>query len=441
MTQDKEWSCGICTFLNKPLFLSCEMCGQDRPSQRPSPPQRQRSMDPSEFDTMEREEPRRCNRMDRAPRSVQRHASSAQVDLGGGVMGTLIMTDDPSDYESMDGKKEEEEEEEEVPEEEDPAMEERRYSDTGRRRSEAAPRRAPRNLPARRHTFDQDHQQAPPRQSYMDRMNSSYNRLNGSMSNFDDSFSGSLRSSRRHPALSPRAPQRTRDIHIVGQSNGLPVISVCGGHSSMQRQGSSRVLMSDCSSQSQFSGDSSSRGPRSSLVNQGSARRFESHVLHHHHQPTPPPARTMGPRGSSFASLQQQQPQPLRNSITHTDDYLPSLEPPPVPELDNPADVDPRSVFANDQEHSNRRKSANELRRDRSAMLEAVAPSVRNLRCTPVPVVEEEPQFQTHPALLQDTEALDSPRTRKERKKLQRKKLKGAVKGLMATMRLASVTN
>ncbi|CAB9505493.1 expressed unknown protein [Seminavis robusta] len=113
----EEWSCGTCTFLNKPLFLSCEMCGQARPSQRPSPPRRQPSPAPlvdryTDYVEVEVDEPivgggggfHRLddvsgNSNDRAPRSVQRHHSTVNI------TGTLIMTDDPADYETQDGKK------------------------------------------------------------------------------------------------------------------------------------------------------------------------------------------------------------------------------------------------------------------------------------------------------------------------------------------------
>lgn len=399
MTQDKEWSCGICTFLNKPLFLSCEMCGQDRPSQRPSPPQRQLSMDPAEVQP--EEEPRR--RMDCAPRSVQRHISSARVDIGGGIMGTLIMTDNPDDYETPDGKKPEDEQDE--LEDSLPDL------DHMRPRNSRDDVRRPRTLPQRRHTFETapENFQRPSssstsRHSYVNthhHMSNSFSRMNGSFSNnMEDSFSGSRRGI-------PSRPRHHQDIHIVGQSNGLPVISV-GRQAQMQRQTSVNRL--DGSQQSHFSGDSSSRGhQRPSLVTSGSARHFHN--------------------SSS-----------RRISHNSGSDFLPSLEPPPVPDMDNPADVDPQSVFAHDQERSNnRRKTAQELRRDRSHMLENVGHSMRNVLNTPT--TSTPLPYQAHPALMQDTEALDSPRTRKERKKMQRKKLKGAVKGLMASMRLASVAH
>jgi hypothetical protein len=112
--ESEVWGCGVCTFLNKPLFLSCEMCGQARPSQRPNPPRRR----PSLVHEVEIAVPEAYRDdcpinigasstltltnntgIDRAPRSVQRHRSTINI------TGTLIMTDDPNDYESQDGKK------------------------------------------------------------------------------------------------------------------------------------------------------------------------------------------------------------------------------------------------------------------------------------------------------------------------------------------------
>ena len=34
--ESREWSCGVCTFLNKPLFLACDMCGTARPTEKPT---------------------------------------------------------------------------------------------------------------------------------------------------------------------------------------------------------------------------------------------------------------------------------------------------------------------------------------------------------------------------------------------------------------------
>jgi hypothetical protein len=394
-------------------------------------------MDPDEMDSFEEEPPRL--RMDRAPRSVQRHVSSARVDLGGGVMGTLIMTDDPNDYESPDGKKPEDEEEEDSLEDLDPAMDDRRPSAmSSPRRESYKPRRPVRRiLPERRHTFQtpEDYPAPPARPSHssyqqQQQMDNSFSRLNSSYGNLDDSFCRGMSSSgvvrqrqqqqhHHHHHMRPR-----QDIQILGQSNGLPVIS--RGGQAVQRQGSVNRILSDSSHQSShFSGDSSSSRRRPSLASSGSSRHFD---------PTAS-SRTLGRTANATANS----------------DFLPSLEPPPVPMMDNPADVDPQSVFANDQE-KNRRRSVHEVRRDRGQMLDNlnIGASLRNngigspapitpraATTTPASGLMEEP----HPALVQD-EALDSPRTRMEKKKMQRRKMKGVVKSLMATMRIsAAVTN
>ena len=138
MTNDagQEWSCSTCTFINKPLFLACDMCGCPKPSQGPTPPRRQPSFEPEfgssisdlEFDPADdvssidsivndlmidhqnnnnfHVSSNTLNNgsggIDRAPRRVERHRSISPQ------FGTLIMTDDPADYERQDGKKKEE---------------------------------------------------------------------------------------------------------------------------------------------------------------------------------------------------------------------------------------------------------------------------------------------------------------------------------------------
>ena len=136
-SSSQSWSCGTCTYVNKPMFLLCEMCAQRRPNSGPAPPVRQPSFQ-SDLDSinglshnssdlgvdlamietmdsiiigstglgMDAPTPDATRDNDRAPRRVQRHNSSSRPYLDDdedGPRGTLIMTDDPANYPSQDG--------------------------------------------------------------------------------------------------------------------------------------------------------------------------------------------------------------------------------------------------------------------------------------------------------------------------------------------------
>lgn len=535
------------------------MCGQARPSQRPCPPRRQPSLPPDD-DIEDYVLPSTSRGGDRAPRSVQRHRSGRINSID--ISGTLIMTDDPADYETQDGKKPGEDDEvdeqeyayEQRSREDDPTLDE---SVNRHRRRETdhepyhhnegyppAPRRssydhdryeAPSSAAhacasaavERRHTYQgqlgyQQQPSPPARKPYTDNHNhggsghtlpTAYMGDSGASSRLrleDNSFAddvsslssggcgggrssrhyhhqhhhqqgGMNNSSRRHlTGARPRlaAPQ---EVHYHGQSNGLPVISreqsprysygTASAHP-QHRQCSSSRLMGDYSANSHISMDNSSR--RSLRQSLGSSAAGSASVRQMIPEDAAANIRSLA-RGASMASLPA--------SSGAASGYLPSLAPPPVPTMDSPGDVNCMAVFAKDHQAaeraSNRRKSANEARKDRSNMLDnlsrsgaipnisasqhslgngsnvSLASSSRRLQPTSTrglstrllgsrqEEVEDDSimdQSQlSHPAMLQDTEALDSPNTRRERRK-ERRRMKGAVRTLMATMRMSSAT-
>jgi hypothetical protein len=567
--ESQEWSCGICTYLNRPLFLSCEMCGQARPSQRPCPPRRQPSLEAEGGDlelpiysglsqdaysehvgtgtntsTSISVSTRNSNSgMDRAPRSVQRYRSTINI------TGTLIMTDDPNDYESQDGKKKpgtvaedgeldlelEGQDQEEQLRVQDPTMDEsidiledpapHRFSERprsrrGRSRSSSytdlhtnePPRRHASRESAASMPVSSSHQhQAPPsrRKAYpslhgsqqtqpTQLMGSSSSRMEMGMGMEDSAtivsdisnISGSLRrplvaaatgtdmgrserSLRNMVYHQPQGhAQRQSSIHDLHwqQRNGLPVIT-----------GPPRTahLMGDNSYTSRPASDlHQARRPSSSQLMMNSSMRslMSGPPAHHHpHQQQQQQQRYYQDTASRTSLRKVTSAAAFPSSCSSSSDFLPPIAPPPVPIVDMPTDVNVMEVFVKDHQAAERRASTSidngrhrstavSVRKGRASMLDNLArnnnfTSIRSIASSTAPSMRSMPQASLEstrtigaeqapvvpacamipPAdmFMLQNEALDSPNTRKEKLK-ERRKMKGAVRSILATMRITT---
>lgn len=180
-------------------------------------------------------------------------------------------------------------------------------------------------------------------------------------------------------------------------------------------------------------------------------------------------------RGASSRDLHSHSPAPQQQGGEFRDRVLPSLAPLPVPTMDSPEDVDSMAVFARDvSQNQQGTRRTSDARKDRGKMLDNLSRSGaltsnrslmggsstmglgsrRNLSSAPSqrgmgnsssrqllpeePASNDQPGFY-HPGLVRD-EALDSPNTRRERRK-EKRRMKGAVRNLMANMRISGVAS
>jgi len=142
------------------------------------------------------------------------------------------------------------------------------------------------------------------------------------------------------------------------------------------------------------------------------------------------------------------------SSFQSNDEFLPSLAPPPFPILESPNDVDSLSVCAKDIITAEQRASAacsgtsvakstlSGRKNSRAVMLNKVRDSdgissMSLTTATRAQHLQVKQQQQPHPSELLD-QALESPRTRKQRTKEENKrrfKVKGGIRAVMASMR------